>query len=219
MKKIRFLAVLLALTLLFSLTACTGGNFTSSTAGDKDKNPGTAAPGDNTDYPTEGKPVVTMEIEKYGTVVIELYPDIAPITVANFVSLVSDGYYDGNNFHRLVKGFMLQGGDPTGTGMGGSDKEIKGEFAANGFKNDLKHEAGVISMARTPDFNSASSQFFIMFEAAPSLDGYYAAFGRVIEGFENIKEIEKNEPESDRLANPIKIVKATVDLNGYTLTK
>ena len=216
MKKTGFLAVLLALTLLFSLTACNGGIFTSSTSGDGTSKPGSNE-GNDPNASTEGKPIVTMEIENYGKVVIELYPDVAPITVANFVSLVSEGYYNGNNFHRLVKGFMLQGGDPTATGMGGSSKTIKGEFASNGFKNDLKHEAGVISMARSSNPNSASSQFFIMFEAAPHLDGDYAAFGRVIEGFENIKKIEKNEPQSDRLANPIKIVKATVELNGYVL--
>ncbi|MBR6558323.1 MAG: peptidylprolyl isomerase [Clostridia bacterium] len=217
MKKTRFLTVLLVLTLLFSLTACSNGIFTSSTSGDGSSNPGTSASGNSSDYHTDGKPIVTMEIANYGKVVIELYPDIAPITVANFVSLVSEGYYDGNNFHRLVKGFMLQGGDPTATGMGGSSKTIKGEFASNGVKNDLKHEAGVISMARSSNPNSASSQFFIMFEAAPHLDGDYAAFGKVIEGFENIKKIEANEPQSDRLANPIKIVKATVELNGYVL--
>ena len=119
----------------------------------------------------------------------ELYPDVAPITVENFVSLIKEDYFKGIIFHRVISGFMIQGGDPTGTGMGGSDKTIKGEFLANGVVNNLKHERGVLSMARTNDPNSASSQFFIMHQDAPYLDGQYAAFGKITKGIEVVDEI------------------------------
>ena len=119
----------------------------------------------------------------------ELYPEIAPETVANFTQLIEQKFFDGIIFHRVIKGFMIQGGDPTGTGMGGSEKKIKGEFLANGFVNELKHERGVLSMARTMDPNSASSQFFIMHQDAPHLDGQYAAFGKIIEGIDVVDEI------------------------------
>lgn len=119
----------------------------------------------------------------------ELYPEIAPITVENFVKLVKEGFYSGIIFHRVIPGFMIQGGDPTGTGMGGSEENIKGEFLSNGVVNNLKHTYGVMSMARTPDPNSASSQFFIMDSDAPYLDGQYAAFGKVTDGLDVIKKI------------------------------
>ena len=119
----------------------------------------------------------------------ELYPDVAPITVENFVSLIKEDFFAGIIFHRVISGFMIQGGDPTGTGLGGSKNNIKGEFLANGVVNNLKHERGVLSMARTMDPNSASSQFFIMHETSPHLDGQYAAFGKIIKGIEVIDEI------------------------------
>jgi len=119
----------------------------------------------------------------------ELYPEVAPETVANFLDLIEHRFYDGIIFHRVIKGFMIQGGDPTGTGMGGSEKKIRGEFLSNGFVNELKHTRGVLSMARTMDPNSASSQFFIMHQDAPHLDGQYAAFGKVIDGLDVIDEI------------------------------
>ena len=119
----------------------------------------------------------------------ELYPEVAPITVENFVELIKQDYFKGIIFHRVIPGFMIQGGDPTGTGMGGSEKTIKGEFLANGFVNNLKHTRGVLSMARTMDPNSASSQFFIMHQDAPHLDGQYAAFGKVTKGIEVVDEI------------------------------
>ena len=119
----------------------------------------------------------------------ELYPDVAPRTVANFVELIKEKFFDGIIFHRVIRGFMIQGGDPTGTGMGGSKKTIPGEFLANGFVNELKRERGVLSMARTNDPNSASSQFFIMHEDAPHLDGHYAAFGKITRGIEVVDEI------------------------------
>ena len=132
---------------------------------------------------------VKITMQGGGEIELELYPEIAPETVANFKSLVEQGFYNGLTFHRIIKGFMIQGGDPLGNGMGGSDKTIKGEFMANGFNNPLKHTRGVISMARSQMPNSASSQFFIMHEDAPHLDGSYAAFGKVTKGIEIVDEI------------------------------
>ena len=134
-------------------------------------------------------PVVTIEMENGSVIKAELYPQIAPNTVNNFISLVKKGFYDVVIFHRVISGFMLQGGDPDGTGMGGPGYSIKGEFTQNGFQNDLKHEPGVLSMARTMMPNSAGSQFFIMHEAAPHLDGAYAAFGKVTEGMDVVNAI------------------------------
>ena len=133
--------------------------------------------------------MITIEMENGKKIKLELYPDVAPITAANFEKLVKEGFYDGLIFHRVIEGFMIQGGDPEGTGMGGAKERIKGEFAANGVKNDLKHTRGVISMARSQNPDSASSQFFIMHKDAPHLDGQYAAFGRVVEGMEVVDEI------------------------------
>ena len=134
-------------------------------------------------------PIVTIEMENGDKMVAELYPHIAPNTVNNFISLVKDGYYDGIIFHRVIKGFMIQGGCPNGNGMGGPGYSIAGEFPSNGFTNNLKHEKGVLSMARTMQPNSAGSQFFIMQARAPHLDGEYAAFGRVIEGLDVVDKI------------------------------
>ena len=133
--------------------------------------------------------MVVIEMENGGVIKLELYPEIAPATVKNFEKLVSEGFYDGLTFHRVIPGFMIQGGDPLGNGMGGSEKNIVGEFRMNGYKNDLRHERGVISMARASNPNSASSQFFIMHADAPHLDGSYAAFGRVVSGIEVVDEI------------------------------
>ena len=133
--------------------------------------------------------IVRIEMEDGGVMRGELYPEIAPITVANFEKLVKDGFYDGVIFHRVIPGFMIQGGDPTGTGMGGPGWNIKGEFAANGVPNSLKHTAGVLSMARAMDPNSGGSQFFIMVDDAPHLDGQYAAFGCLIEGLDVARQI------------------------------
>ena len=134
-------------------------------------------------------PIVTIEMENEKIIKIELYPEIAPNTVNNFISLVKNGFYNDTIFHRVIPGFMIQGGDPEGTGIGGPGYSIKGEFSSNDFKNDLKHKKGVISMARTMDPNSAGSQFFIMTDDAPHLDGSYAAFGKVIEGIETVSDI------------------------------
>ena len=135
-------------------------------------------------------PIATITMEDGGTIVLELYPEIAPISVANFISLANSGFYDGVIFHRVIPGFMIQGGDPEGTGMGGPGYSIRGEFSRNGFENPLKHTLGVLSMARSMRPNSAGSQFFIMTGIAPHLDGSYAAFGRVLEGNEHAARIQ-----------------------------
>lgn len=134
-------------------------------------------------------PIVTIQMKNGGVIKAELYPEIAPNTVNNFISLIDKGFYDGVIFHRVIPGFMIQGGDPDGNGMGGPGYSIKGEFSRNGFKNELKHKRGVLSMARTMDPNSAGSQFFIMVQDAPHLDDQYASFGKVIEGMETADEI------------------------------
>mgnify|MGYP001041324274 CR=1 FL=1 len=134
-------------------------------------------------------PIATIQMKSGGTIKVELYPEIAPGTVNNFISLANKGFYDGVIFHRVIPGFMIQGGDPQGIGVGGPGYRINGEFAANGFENKLKHTTGVISMARSSHPDSAGSQFFIMVDDAPHLDGQYAAFGKVIEGIEEVKRI------------------------------
>lgn len=138
---------------------------------------------------SDKNPIVTFEMENGDIIKAELYPEIAPNTVKNFISLINHGFYDGLTFHRVIPGFMIQGGDPNGIGTGGPGYSIKGEFSQNGFKNDLKHTAGVLSMARSMRPDSAGSQFFIMHKDAPHLDGAYAAFGKVIEGMENVDKI------------------------------
>ena len=176
-------SVLCLIMMLFCFTAC----------GDK-------APEDNNGgadiNSSSGLHHVEMVIKDYGTVKLELNADEAPITVQNFIELANDGFYDGIGFHRLDKDFVLQGGDPDGDGVGGSDKSIKGEFAANGVQNSISHKRGVISMARTGDPDSASSQFFICLEDSTFLDGNYAAFGYVTEGMDVIDNIRDNTPES-----------------------
>ena len=134
-------------------------------------------------------PIVTIEMENGGIIKAELYPEVAPNTVNNFIALANSKFYDGVIFHRVIRGFMIQGGDPQGVGIGGPGYSIKGEFAMNGVKNDLKHKRGVLSMARSMNPNSAGSQFFIMHEDAPHLDGQYAAFGKVIEGMDVVDKI------------------------------
>ena len=169
-------------------------------------------------YKTDN-PLVAMEISNYGAIVIELYPEKAPNTVNNFISLVKSGFYDNNTFHRLVPGFVLQGGDPEGNGTGGPGYSIKGEFKNNGFEgNDLKHIEKIVSMARSSDNDSAGSQFFIMLGTAKYLDNDYAAFGKVIDGYDIIKEIENEEivsdEESGKLRKNLTIKKALVDTRG-----
>ena len=163
----------------------------------------------------EQNPVVTIEMESGDFIRIELYKTIAPNTVKNFVSLVNKGYYDGLIFHRVINGFMIQGGCPDGTGMGGPGYSIKGEFSSNGFENNLKHAKGVISMARSQMPNSAGSQFFIMHKDSSHLDGSYAAFGMVTEGMEIIDKIAETKTDwSDRPEQEQKIKKVTVETFG-----
>ena len=180
-KIIGIIAVLLVAgaALLFALG---GGKETSQPAGPISMNP------------THN---VQIDVQDYGTITAELYGEAAPITVANFVKLVNEGFYDGLTFHRIISGFMIQGGDPLGNGTGGADQDIKGEFAANGWNNPIAHERGVLSMARSSAPNSASSQFFIMHQAAPHLDGSYAAFGKVLTGLEVVDAICANTPVTD----------------------
>lgn len=210
MKKI--LLIFITIVTLFSLTGCVVEEDLLGISYNIDGNEATLD-----QYDTEN-PVVAMYIENYGSIVMELYPDVAPNTVNNFISLVKSGFYDDNTFHRLVNDFVLQGGDPNGNGTGGPGYTIKGEFSENGFENDLKHEKWVISMARSQDYDSAGSQFFIMLGDAENLDGEYAAFGRVIDGKDNINRIVRNEgisdPNSGKLTHNLTINKAIVDLKG-----
>ena len=167
-------------------------------------------------------PIVTFEVEmgtpfgvETGVIKAELYPEIAPNSVNNFISLINKGFYNGLIFHRVIAGFMIQGGCPEGTGMGGPGYAIAGEFAQNGFKNDLKHDRGVLSMARAMSPDSAGSQFFLMHEKAPHLDGAYAAFGKVIEGLDIVDRIAATKTDrADRPLNDQKMVKVTVDTFG-----
>ncbi len=160
-------------------------------------------------------PIVTIEMENGARIKAELYPECAPNTVSNFISLIKKGYYDGLIFHRVIKGFMIQGGCPLGTGTGGPGYTIKGEFTKNGFRNDLKHERGVLSMARTAMPNTAGSQFFIMHADSPHLDGSYAAFGRVIEGIEAVDAIADAKVDMrDKPLTEQKIKKVTAETFG-----
>ncbi|MCT6924407.1 peptidylprolyl isomerase [Metasolibacillus sp.] len=204
----KFYLMFALLTLVFALAAC----------GTKDdKEDGAAEPESEKNDIADVKenPIVTITMDNDEKIVIELEPAVAPNTVANFISLVEQGFYDGLIFHRVIPGFMIQGGDPEGTGVGGPDYGIKGEFAANGFDNNLKHERGVISMARAQDPDSAGSQFFIMVEDAPHLDEQYAAFGKVIEGIEVADAIVAVERDAaDKPLEDQKIKKVEVDTKG-----
>jgi len=190
MKKL--ISLLLLISMMICFGSCSDSGDTTSTSGTK--NSGTTETTE--DGLTKAVPVaeseivmVEMKIKDFGTIKLELYKDTAPITVANFVKLVSEGFYDGLTFHRIYSGFMIQGGDPNGNGTGGSSETIKGEFASNGIENPISHKRGVISMARSTAKNSASSQFFIMHADSDFLDGNYAAFGKVVEGMEVVDKI------------------------------
>ncbi|MDQ0860746.1 peptidylprolyl isomerase [Bacillus sp. V2I10] len=197
MKKLGF--VLMTLLLLL-MAAC--GNETDDQSSDKPAKK------------VEKNPIVTITMENGKQIKVELYPEIAPNTVANFVSLINDKFYDGLIFHRVIPEFMIQGGDPEGTGTGGPDYAIKGEFSSNGFENPLKHERGVISMARSQAPDSAGSQFFIMVADYPSLDGEYAAFGKVTEGMDAVDEIVSAETNGEKPVQDQKMKTVTVDTFG-----
>lgn len=160
-------------------------------------------------------PVVTFTMENGDIMKAELYPEIAPVSVNNFISLINKNFYDGLIFHRVIRGFMIQGGDPEGTGMGGPGYSIKGEFASNGVKNDLKHTEGVLSMARSMMPDSAGSQFFIMHKTSPHLDGQYAAFGKVIEGMDVVNKIAETATDyNDRPLKEQRLKSVTVECFG-----
>lgn len=214
LKKRKLLVLLVSVCLL---CGC-GKDVEKTTDTTKEQNEGTI-----NDYNNVENPIVSMKIKNYGTIRIELYPKYAPNTVANFVNLIEDGFYDGLTFHRLVPGFVLQGGDPNGNGTGGPEYTIEGEFRLNGFKqNTLSHTKGVISMARSQAYDSAGSQFFIVLDdsATYSLDNMYAGFGKVIEGMEILEKIAKNEKVANEktgaLEKNITITKVTVDTKGET---
>ena len=178
------------------LTSCgtdstSGAEASSNTAGSKENST------EETKNMLTGKHHVEITVKDKGVIAVELDADTAPITVTNFVELANSGFYNGLTFHRIIEGFMIQGGDPKGNGTGGSDKNIKGEFAANGIKNNISHERGVISMARSSAYDSASSQFFIMHKTSTHLDGQYAAFGHVTSGMDIVDDLAENTPVSD----------------------
>lgn len=202
-----FKIIIASLTLLFVLVACISEN---KEVDQVKESQGAIA------QSSETHPVVSIVMKNDDVIEIELYPEIAPNTVNNFISLVNSGYYDGVSFHRVIPGFMVQGGDPEGTGGGGPGYSIKGEFSANGFENTLLHSRGVISMARTQEPNSAGSQFFIMHEDSPSLDGEYAAFGEVTKGMDVVDKIVSVETNKDKpVEDQEQIMKTvTVDLKG-----
>ena len=208
MKKLSTLLRCIVLAAVFALAATAVGCKGNGTDKTNDQQ------GDNT--MNNDKIIATIEMENGGIMKLELYPDIAPQSVYNFVSLARSGFYDGLTFHRIIPGFMIQGGDPLGAGYGGPGYAIKGEFSSNGFNNTLKHERGVISWARSNNPDSAGSQFFIMHADAPHLDGSYAAFGRVIEGIEVVDEIASVQTDSsDRPITPVVI--KTVTISGPEL--
>ena len=187
------------ITAVVATTLCLTGCSSAGTADkntDSDKSTQTAS-GSAIQGNLSGKHHVKITVKDYGTIEVELDADQAPITVTNFAKLVKEGFYDGLTFHRIISGFMIQGGDPEGTGMGGSDETIKGEFSSNGVENSIKHTRGTISMARSQDPDSASSQFFIVQSDSTFLDGDYAAFGKVTEGMDIVDEICKNANPTD----------------------
>lgn len=207
-----FYFVFSLMAIAFVLTGCG-----TSTEGEQSEDKTVTESDEKTDYSSEVKenPIVTITMDNDEKIVIELEPTTAPNTVANFVSLVEDGYYDGLIFHRVIPGFMIQGGDPSGNGSGGPGYSIKGEFTNNGFENNLKHERGVISMARTGEPNSAGSQFFIMVEETASLDNEYAAFGKVIEGMETVDAIVAVERNGEKPLEDQRMKKVEVDTKGF----
>lgn len=213
MKRLRVLGLAMVLLISAAGIAGCGSQAPGSSTGQAAKK--TESGGTTVNSSQTKDPIVTIEMENGGIIKIELYPKIAPNTVKNFISLVQKGFYNGLTFHRVIPGFMIQGGDPSGNGTGGPGYSIKGEFSANGFDNTLKHTRGVVSMARSKDPNSAGSQFFIMVADASYLDGQYAAFGKVTEGMNVVDEIV-NVPRNqmDKPLQPQTMKTVTVDTFG-----
>jgi Peptidyl-prolyl cis-trans isomerase (rotamase) - cyclophilin family len=187
----------MALILIVGLTGCGGNARKAEQSGKTDSTGSGKQQESQTGETLTGKHHVEIQIKDYGTIKAELDADVAPVSVSNFVSLAKSGFYDGLTFHRIISGFMIQGGDPKGDGTGGSDKNIKGEFSANGVENSISHVRGTISMGRAQEYDSASSQFFIMHQDSASLDGQYAAFGKVTEGMEIVDQICEKTPVVD----------------------
>ena len=210
----RFIKVSIAIMLMIPALLIGCGN--SSVSNDSNSKSITdESTEDNSIESTENLPIATIEVEGYGIIKAELYPEIAPNTVNNFIYLANSGFYDNLTFHRVIKDFMIQGGDPNGNGTGGPGYSIEGEFTSNGIANSLKHTEGVLSMARAQDPNSAGSQFFIMTKAASHLDGDYAAFGKVINGMDVVHEIENVKTGSnDKPKEDIVIKSINVDTKG-----
>lgn len=190
------LDLLIVAILTMSCLIFSGCDDSSSASSKAQKTTTAAASSTNVNIPDNAITAI-IDVKDYGKITVALFPDDAPISVENFVKLAKDGFYDGLTFHRIISGFMIQGGDPLGTGIGDSDETIKGEFSANGVSNSLSHTRGAISMARSQDYNSASSQFFIVHEDSTYLDGQYAAFGYVTDGIEVVDEICKDTPVTD----------------------
>ncbi|HTG68951.1 MAG TPA: peptidylprolyl isomerase [Candidatus Udaeobacter sp.] len=221
---------MMLLLMLILLVVASGCGASKNAAGDKSSGASSNSGNVSTTPPTEAPvedgpellgpdkhPVVTIQLSNDKIIKLELYPEVASNTVNNFISLINKGFYDGVIFHRVIPGFMIQGGDPEGTGMGGPGYSIAGEFSSNGFENKLKHTRGVLSMARTGEPDTAGSQFFIMVADAPSLDNEYASFGKVTEGMDAVDEIvNQTTGANDRPETPISMKKVTVDTLGMT---
>lgn len=217
MKSKKYLSLFL-ITMLMSLLVLAGcGNISKSNNKEETNTPSGQSENGDTSSSEESKnlPIATITVDGYGVIEAELYPEIAPNTVNNFIYLANKGFYNNLKFHRIIKNFMIQGGDPKGDGTGGPGYSIEGEFTSNGFANSLKHTKGVLSMARTQDPNSAGSQFFIMTGDAPNLDGQYAAFGKVISGLDVLDKIQNVETNSaDAPKKDVIITSITVDTKG-----
>lgn len=214
-KTIRPWSMLCLLAIMLVLVAGCGTKATDVEAASRTSNPAPAATKDKNKSKAVSHPIVTIVMNDGKKIKLELYPEVAPNTVNNFISLVQKGAYNGTIFHRVIPGFMIQGGDPLGNGTGGPGYSIKGEFKSNGFNNTLKHTRGVLSMARSADLNSAGSQFFIMVANADYLDGQYAAFGKVTSGMEVVDAIVNSKRDSnDKPLKPVMMKKVTVDTLG-----
>jgi len=213
----KYLKLILITVLMSSLVLVGCGNTTSSNKEDSDTS---AAKSESNDTDSTKKneylPVATITVDGYGVIEAELYPELAPNTVDNFIDLANKGFYNNLKFHRIIKDFMIQGGDPKGDGTGGPGYSIEGEFTSNGFANSLKHTKGVLSMARSQDPNSAGSQFFIMTKDASHLDGEYAAFGKVISGLDVLEKIENVKTSDDKPKEDVVIKSIIVDTKGVT---
>jgi len=216
MKHRNMLIILIFLFLTIVVIGCGTQNEEQAEQQDTNIETETETEENNDNLSKEENPVVTITMENDEQIVIELYPDIAPNTVNNFISLIEDGFYDGLTFHRVIPDFMIQGGDPDGVGTGGPGYSIQGEFSSNGFTNDLKHTRGVISMARSQNPDSAGSQFFIMVKDSPHLDGDYAGFGEVTEGMDTVDEIVSvDRDDNDKPVEEQVMKKVEVDTKGF----